>query len=172
MLRSHAAAIAVLALLVAGPAQALVVDPITGGDGLFYWDNGVGESVLFGDRPNGDDALEITLATDSEIGIFAVSDCCAVGDSFLLVVDGSQVAWTSAGFDGTTSLYEAQKSGLMLAAGPHTIDLVVATTAPGFASGDGFWSLSSAVPEPSSALLACVGALVLRGAFRRRKAIS
>jgi hypothetical protein len=169
MVRLHAAALAVLGLLAVGPAQALVVDPATGGSGAFFWTDGVGDSVSFGDIPNGDDTLEIILAEDSTVSLFAVTDCCIVGDSFSLVVDGVETSWSNFGFDGDKGLFEAQRSNLFLAAGSHTIDLTVATGAPGFNTGVGFWSMSAAIPEPSSALLACVGALALRGPFRRRR---
>ena len=45
MVRLRVAGLAVLALLIAGPAHALVVDPITGGSGNFFWTDGVGEFV-------------------------------------------------------------------------------------------------------------------------------
>jgi hypothetical protein len=177
MLRLTAAALGVFLLAVAGQAQALMVDPVSGGSGEFYWDNGSGDSVLFGPPPRpssadppGDDTLEILLTQDTVISLFAVTDCCAPGDSFLLVVDGSEVPWSEAGFTGDRGVFEAGRFDLALAAGSHTIDLTVATTAPGFISGSGAWSMSTAVPEPSSALLACVGALVLRSSLRRRKA--
>jgi hypothetical protein len=169
MVRLHAAALAVLALLAAGPAQALVIDPTTGGSGSFFWTDGVGDSVSFGIIPTGNDTLEITLAQDSTFSLFAVTDCCIVGDSFSLVVDGVQTNWSSFGPDGDGGLFEARRSDLFLSAGTHTIDLTVATAAPGFNTGSGFWSMSAAIPEPSSALLACAGALALRGFFRRRR---
>ena len=169
MLRLKAAALCVFLLALGGPAQALMVDPIAGGSGEFYWDFGPGDSVRFGPRPNGDDTLDLTLAGITTISLFAVTDCCSAGDSFLLFVDGAEVPWSQADFTGPGGVFEASRFDLVLAAGFHTIDLTVATTAPGFLSGTGFWSMSTAVPEPSSALLAGVGALVLRESLRRRK---
>jgi hypothetical protein len=176
MLRLTAVALGVFLLAMAGQAQALMVDPVSGGSGEFYWDNGAGDSVLFGPRPRpssadppGDDTLEILLTQNTVISLFAVTDCCVPGDSFLLIVDGSEVGWTEAGFTGDGGLFEAGRFNLALDAGLHFIDLTVSTTAPGFVSGSGAWSMSTAVPEPSSALLACVGALLLRSSLRRRK---
>lgn len=171
MVRLRTAALVALALFLGGPAQALVVDPVTGGSGLFYWDEGVGDSVDFGAPPTGDDTLEITLTEDSTIGIFAVTDAPVAGDAFALVVDGFDEAWTSVvpADPGTGQLFEGRRLDLFLTAGTHTIDLTVTATATGFVSGAGYWEMSAAVPEPSSALLAGVGALVLGTSLRRRK---
>ena len=170
MLRLRAAIFVLLALLAAGPAQALLVDPVNGDSGTFFWNGGVGDSVQFGSRPVGDDKLELVLTGTTQLGIFAVADCCVVGDEFILVVNDLQVAWTSESVDSDGN-FRAQATGIVLPAGTHTIDLTVAVAAPGFNSGDGDWSLSAAVPEPSSALLACVGALVVHASLRRRKRV-
>lgn len=170
MLRLCAAVLTVSLLLFAGSAQALVVDAINGDSGEFFWTEGVGSDVCFGALPCGDpafDQLEISLSAPTQIGVFAVVDCCVVGESFFLVVDGSQTPWSSESLNGGGN-FSAQRSGLFLDAGDHTIDLIVATAAPGFNIGGGTWRLSSAIPEPSSALLACVGALLLHRSCRRR----
>ena len=172
MVRLHAAALVVLGLLAVGPAQAVVIDPTTGGSGAFFWTGGVGDSVRFGGTspPGEDESLTITLASDSTISLFAVADCCIVGDSFGLVIDGVDASWTDAGFTGDNGSFEARRSNLFLLAGDHTINLTVLTvTDPNVMTGGGFWSMSASIPEPSSALLACVGALVLRGSRRRRR---
>jgi len=171
MLRLRAANFALLALLAAGPAQALQVDPINGDSGSFFWNGGVGDSVQFGSRPRGDNKLELTLTESTTLGIFAVADCCVVGDQFLLIVNDVLVSWSSEGV-GPDGHFRAQRAGLVLPAGSHTIDLTVAVAATGFNSGDGTWSLSAAIPEPSSALLACVGALVVHASLRRVRRVS
>ena len=172
MVRLHVAAAALLALFVAGPAHALVVDPITGGSGFFFWDEGVGDTVEFGVPGDSDPTLELLLTQDTTISLFAAFDLPVAGDEVALLVDGSQVNWSefTPSDEATGQLFSGRSIDLFLAAGDHTIDLLVTRTATGFTSGAGQWELSAAVPEPSSALLACVGALVLRSAARRRRA--
>ena len=147
--------------------------------GFFFWDGGVGSSVNFGSRPVGDPTLEITLEEDGILSLFMATDCCLVGDEFALIVDGGEVGWTDVTLpdSGAGQAFEGRRANLFLsgAAGgiTHTIDLrVTAIRAPGANSGDGTWTMSKVapvVPEPSSALLACVGALVLRSSLRRRR---
>lgn len=185
MLRLHAAALAILALLAAGPAEALSleIDPLIGGGGSFFWDLTVDDSVRFGPPPAPGsspfpyDTLTITLERDRIFSFFAVRDEASIGDSFDLFIcpetepDCSKTGWTfPASYDGTDR-FEARLLDFSLSAGTYIIDLRVVTTAPGHTgSGAGSWWMSPAIPEPSSAILACVGALVLGGALRRRRA--
>ena len=155
--------ISAVLMLFATSSQALVVDPATGGSGDFFWSGGLGASVTFG----GDDTLDITLAEDSIISLFAVDDCCVVGDAFGLVIDGSAATWSTSGFTGTGGLYAATAADIFLAAGSHTFDLTV--TADCCGAGQGYWSMSAAtaVPEPTTLALLSLG--LLGFGFTRRK---
>lgn len=165
---------------------AAVIDPDTGGDYYFWWQDGLGENVEGIYEYDWDTGQvdwstdygtewEITVAEESYLDFVAVWDFAEIGDEFMLIVDGEPVEWTyyEESDDTSGTYFYGEYEDLLLSAGTHTITLEITGISPDsdpYGSGGGFISFGGTypVPEPASLILLGTGIAGLAG-FRTRK---
>jgi hypothetical protein len=163
---------ATVALLGAGSANAnLIVNPAAGLIDFVFSFSGVGSSATW----SGEDKLEVTVAAPTVFSLHS-EDCCVVGDSWALEIDGVIVPWGAIGsgdgnpnggaFFGAPGNYFESLSTVVFGPGTHTIDLIQLTGIPG---GSYFNMSAGKVPVPGTLLLVACALLGL-GAVRRRTA--
>ena len=151
-------------------SASVIIDPLAGWSGDFFWRNGLGP-ITYVDLTSDND-WSITAATDSQMSFATAYDIGTPGDEFALVLDGTQIAWDTTLID-VNGYFHGEVTNLFLSEGTHLFTINVTAINPETPTGRGIAEFSGIteimnVPEPAT--LSLMG-MALLGFLRCRRKI-